>query len=210
MKQIDITEIEAYEKQYRTNFVNSLWGFKSVNLVGTQNNAGQTNLAIFSQVFHLGANPALVGLIVRPPETERHTYENIKETGWFTLNHIHPGIVQKAHQTAARYDRNTSEFEAVGLTPVFSPTINAPFVGESKLRIGCRFAEEIEIKLNRTVMLIGEVKEVWVEEMAINRDGYIDIEQLQTITSSNLDSYHTTTRVARYSYAKPHKLPENI
>ena len=59
-------------------------------------------------------------------------------------------------------------------------------------------------------MLIGEVKEVWVEEMAINRDGYIDIEQLQTITSSNLDSYHTTTRVARYSYAKPHKLPENI
>jgi flavin reductase (DIM6/NTAB) family NADH-FMN oxidoreductase RutF len=210
MKKIDINEIEAYDKQYRTNFVNSLWGFKSVSLVGTQNRTGHTNLAVFSQVFHLGANPALVGIIVRPPETERHTYENIKESGWFTLNHIHPDIVQQAHQTAARYDRSTSEFDAVKLTAVHSTMINAPYVAESRLRIGCRFADEIEIKLNRTVMIIGEVKEVWIDESAVKEDGYIDIEQLQTITSSNLDSYHTTTRIARFSYAKPHKFPEKI
>ncbi|MCA6362076.1 MAG: flavin reductase family protein [Bacteroidetes bacterium] len=210
MRKIDQQEIEAFEKQFRTNFVNSLWGFKSVNLVGTQNAAGQTNLAIFSQVFHLGANPALVGMIIRPPETERHTYENIKETGWFTLNHIHPEITQQAHQTAARYNRNTSEFDAVGLTPLHTPIINAPYVAESRLRIGCRFAEEVEIKLNRTVMIIGKVEEVWIDELAIKNDGYIDIEQLQTITSSNLDSYHTTTRIARYSYAKPNKQPEQI
>jgi flavin reductase (DIM6/NTAB) family NADH-FMN oxidoreductase RutF len=210
MKQYDISEIELFDKHFRTNFVNSLWGFKSVNLIGTQNKGGNHNLAIFSQVFHLGANPALVGLIVRPPESERHTYENIKETGCFSINHIHPGIAMAAHQTAARYERTLSEFDAVGLTPYLSHTLNAPYVAESRLRIGCDLVDELEIKQNGTVMIIGQVKEVWVGAEAVKSDGYIDIEELQTITSSNIDSYHTTTRIMRLSYAKPNKQAERI
>ncbi|MCU0431925.1 MAG: flavin reductase family protein [Bacteroidia bacterium] len=205
MTRIDKATIEGYEKLYRTNFVNSLWGFKSVSLIGTQDQNSHTNLAIFSQIVHLGANPALVGLIVRPPETERHSYENMKSTGWFTLNHIHPGIVDKAHQTAARYGRDVSEFDAVGLTPFYSEKVKAPYVKESRLQIGCRFDGEQIIPQNNTLLVIGRVEEVWLNEDAIMNDGYIDIEELETVTSSNLDCYHSTTRLARYAYAKPDK-----
>ncbi|MFN8712637.1 MAG: flavin reductase family protein [Bacteroidota bacterium] len=205
MKQFSRGTIEAFDQRFRTSFVNSLWGFKSVCLVGTQSAEGNTNLAVFSQVFHLGASPALVGMIVRPPEADRHTYENLKETGWFTLNHINPDIVEKAHQTAARYPREQSEFDAVGLTPIWTDGIIAPYVTESHLRIGCRFDGETEIKQNGTVLIIGKVEEVWLDESALQTDGYIDLEQLQTVTSSNLDSYHTTTRIARYAYAKPNE-----
>ena len=54
---------------------------------------GQTNLAIFSQIFHIGANPPLVGILVRPDSVDRHTLRNIRETSWFTINHIQESFV---------------------------------------------------------------------------------------------------------------------
>ena len=41
--------IQAMEKQQRVHFINSLLGFKSVAMVGTSDQLGQTNLAIFSR-----------------------------------------------------------------------------------------------------------------------------------------------------------------
>lgn len=86
------TDIQAFETRYRAAFVNSLGGFKSVCLVGTKNSQGKTNLAIFSSIVHIGANPPYIGFVVRPDSVERHTYENILETKFYTLNHLHPGI----------------------------------------------------------------------------------------------------------------------
>ena len=77
-----------FEKLYRTNLTNSLSGFKSANLIGTISKEGKTNLAIFNSVIHVGANPPLMGLLMRPVSDERHTYTNIKETNHFTINHI--------------------------------------------------------------------------------------------------------------------------
>ena len=45
------------EDRKRIALINSLSGFKSLNLIGTINNQGQTNLAIFNSVVHIGANP---------------------------------------------------------------------------------------------------------------------------------------------------------
>lgn len=36
-------------------------------------------------------------------------------------------------------------------------------------------------------------------------DGYVDIESLDLVTISGLDSYHSTQRLHRLSYAKPIK-----
>jgi len=77
LRHIDRDAIATMEKGYRTNFINSLSGFKSLNMVGTINPEGKTNLAVFSQVFHLGANPALMGMIVRPDSVPRHTLTNM-------------------------------------------------------------------------------------------------------------------------------------
>lgn len=66
IKSYDHFDFPAMEKRFRGSFFNSLTGFKSVNLVGTLNKNGDTNLSVMSQIVHLGANPALMGLIVRP------------------------------------------------------------------------------------------------------------------------------------------------
>ncbi|MBA3980721.1 MAG: flavin oxidoreductase [Alcanivorax sp.] len=196
-------DLTSMPPRYRTSFVNALSGFKSANLVGTRHPDGQENLALFSSAVHLGADPALLGLISRPPVSERHTLENILATGVFTLNQVHPGITEAAHQTSARYPRDISEFQACGLTPWYSGTLDAPYVQESRLRIGLRLRDTLPIPLNDTVLIIGEVIEVLTEPDAVGDDGHIHIHHLDTVTVSGLDSYHRTLPLARYPYAKP-------
>ena len=199
--------ILGFEKLYRTNIFNSLSGFKSANLIGTISKEGKTNLAIFGSVIHVGANPPLMGFLMRPVSVERHTYTNIKETNHFTINHINGEIFKQAHQTSARYEKNISEFDACSLTPEYSEISKAPYVKESKIKIGLKFSEEHEIKSNGTIFIVGEIIEVIVPDEVIANEGYVDIEKAGTIAISGLDSYHDTKRIVRLSYAKPGSEP---
>ncbi len=203
-------DILKFEKFYRVNFINSLAGFKSANLIGTISKDEKTNLAIFSSIIHVGANPPAIGFLMRPISVERHTYVNIKETKYFTINHINSDILKKAHQTSARYPKDVSEFDACGFTPEYSDSIKAPYVKESLIKIGCRYVEEHEIKFNGTIFIVGEILEVILPDSIIGEDGFVDIEKVNTITISGLDTYHETKRIARLSYAKPDIEPKEL
>lgn len=204
-RHISSNAIMAMEKQERVHFINSLGGFKSVALVGTIDNKGKTNLAVFSSLIHIGANPALIALIFRPSPPERNTLSNIIETGFYTLNHINEKIYQQAHQTSARYEKEVSEFDETGLTPEYKNNFRAPFVKESLVQIGMAFREKIDITINNTIMVIGEIVEVYFPENCLCKDGFIDLEKANSITCSGLDSYHKTIQLDRLSYAKPYK-----
>jgi flavin reductase (DIM6/NTAB) family NADH-FMN oxidoreductase RutF len=204
-KHISHEAIMAMEKQERVHFANSLSGFKSVCLVGTQNKIGQTNLAIIDSLIHIGSNPPLFGMIFRPGVVERHTLENILGMGFYSINHINENIYKQAHQTSARYDREVSEFEVTGLQSEYKNEFFAPFVQESHVQLAMEFKEKVELTINNTVLIIGEVKDVYFPENCLLGDGFLDIEKAQTITCSGLDSYHKTIRLDRLSYAKPDK-----
>lgn len=195
------SEILSLDKGFRTNLINSLSGFKSANLIGTRDEKGINNLAIFSSVVHIGANPPLMGFISRPHSVPRHTLENIIATEAFTINHIAEAFIEQAHQTAARYD--ISEFDATGLTPENIKNFNAPFVKEAKIKIGLSLADIIDIKINRTKMIVGKIEYLLLSEALIAKDGSIDIGAAQTVAISGLDTYHKTKQLAKFSYAKP-------
>jgi len=197
--------LNAMEKQFRVHLINSLGGFKSVSLVGTADENGNSNLAIFSSFFHVGANPPLVGLIFRPSPPERDTLRNMIETGFYTINHINEKIYEQAHQTSARYEKGISEFEITGLTTEYKNDFFAPFVAESKVQLGIEFKEKLEISINNTTLIIGEIVQIYVPENCMYDDGFIDLEKANTITCSGLDSYHKTIQLDRLSYAKPDK-----
>lgn len=198
--------IEKLEKQERVHFINSLGGFKSVALVGTADNHKNTNLAIFSSFFHIGANPPLIGMVFRPSPPERDTLRNIIETGFYTINHINENIYKQAHQTSARYDNEISEFDATGLKTEYKNDFFAPFVAESSIQLGIQFREKIDITINNTILIIGEIIQVYIPKDCHVEDGFIDLEKANTITCSGLDSYHKTVQLDRLSYAKPDKI----
>jgi flavin reductase (DIM6/NTAB) family NADH-FMN oxidoreductase RutF len=203
VKHFSSEAIAAMEKQTRVHLINSLGGFKSVALVGTSDPEGNNNLAIFSSIFHIGANPPLMGLIFRPTPPERNTFNNIMETGYYTFNHITEAIFKQAHQTSARYDKEVSEFEKTGLQPEFKEGFHAPYVAQSTIQLGLSLREKVDIAINNTTLLIGEIIHLYVPENCLCEDGFIDLEKANTITCSGLDSYHKTVQLDRLSYAKP-------
>jgi len=198
-------DLKALEKNKRAHLINSLGGFKSVSLVGTTDKSGNRNVAVFSSLFHVGANPPLIGLIFRPSPPERNTYSNIIETGFYTINHINEAIYNQAHQTSARYDKGVSEFEITGLKSEYKDDFLAPYVAESIIQLGIQFKEKIDITINNTTLIIGEIVQIYIPKDCLATDGFIDIEKANTITCSGLDSYHKTVQLDRLSYAKPNQ-----
>jgi flavin reductase (DIM6/NTAB) family NADH-FMN oxidoreductase RutF len=191
-------------QRYRANFINSLSGFKSANLVGTVSKDQQTNLCIISSAFHIGADPALMGFINRPHSVDRHTLENLIDTGYYTINHVNTGIIDQSHQTSARYNRDESEFTETGLTPLWYEDFIAPFVGESFVRIGVEYKEHHTL-MNNTVMVLGEIVMVDTPEDSVQEDGVVDMTITNTVAVSGLDSYHAPKKIKRLGYAKPHQ-----
>ena len=202
MKTLRSHDLEAMDPRVRVQFATSLPGVKPVCLVGTRNAAGIGNLAPFSSVVHLGSNPAWLGMVTRPDVVERHTLANILESGCWTLNHLHPGIVEAAHQCSARYPADVSEFDATGLTEHREPDFAAPFVAESRFRIGLELAALIDIPSNGTKLIIGRVMIVQVEESRLHADGSIHLEGLDVVASTALDTYFGITPLVRLPYAK--------
>ena len=210
MKTFTRQHINDLEQRYRARLINCLSGFKSANLLGTQDSDGNLNLAIVSSVVHLGANPPLVGLIMRPNTVVRHSFENMVETGVFTINQVSSEFWQAAHQTSARYPKSQSEFDAVGLTPEYIDDFGAPYVAESQLKYGVSLREIKHIDANNTEFVIAEIAQIHVYKTAISEDGYLDVESLGTVAVSGLDSYHVTQRLSRLSYAKPDQPADHL
>jgi len=200
---ISLADIEGFQKQDRTNLINGLSGYKSAHLIGTKSKGGLSNLAIFSSIVHIGANPPLMGFVHRPASVERHTYENIKETGEFTINHVPIELYKEAHQTSARYPRNESEFDACGFTEYYGDILKAPYVAESPIKIGLTLEEEILVKSNNTIILIGKIQEIYLSPLFITETGAMDLGKARTIIVHGIETYYKAEKIGSLPYAKP-------
>ena len=203
----DEHQIEKLEKIYRVNLMNSCSGYKSANLIGTISNNGQYNLAVFSSIVHLGSNPPLLGFFLRPTEVvPRHTYLNIKEKEFYTINSIDKLNFEKAHHTSAKYPRDISEFDITGIKPIIISDFPAPFVNSSSIKIGMKFVEEIKIKHNRSRLIVGKIVSLDVKDEMLNNDGFIDLYKSQIATISGCDGYSFPVKNERKGYQKPRKV----
>lgn len=200
-----ITKAQLAELDYvpRANLVNSITGYKSANLIATADLQGRTNVAVFSSVTHFGSNPPIVGHVTRPTSVARHTYDNIKATGFYTINHIHQGIIADAHHTSAKYPEGISEFDQTELTAVYQGDFAAPYVKEAVIQLGMKFLQEIPIQLNGTILMLGEIQEIRLPENLIADDGMVDLNAAQTVAITGLDGYHLPTLLERFAYARP-------
>ena len=200
------TDIDQMDKIFRLNLINSCTGFKSANLLGTKSLNGVSNVAVFSSITHLGSNPPLIGFILRPTTVPRDTYRNIKDTGVFTVNHIYSDIIEDAHHTSAKYPDEVSEFTKTGLEEEFLGDFPAPFVKGAKIRLGCKFLNEYLIKENDTLLLVNAIEHVFVADQNIQQeDGWLKLENANTVAINGLDGYATTSLLDRYAYARPKK-----
>jgi flavin reductase (DIM6/NTAB) family NADH-FMN oxidoreductase RutF len=208
MKHFKIEDINALDQVSKANFINSISGYKPANLIGTIDNTGNTNLAIFSSVVHLGANPPLLGFVLRPAQdVPRNTYNNIISTGQFTINHVHESFAEQAHYTSAKFDEAVSEFDICNFTPEYIHDFKAPFVKESYIKIGLTLEDEMPIKQNNCIFIIGKIAHILVPENSIIKNGSVDLNSVADVAISGLDTYHKVAKIASFPYARVANTP---
>lgn len=199
--------IEELDRIFRLHLINSVTGYKSANLIGTKSSAGITNLAIFSSVTHLGSAPPVVGFVMRPTTVPRDTLANIRDLGYYTINHVAGHFTDKAHYTSAKLQG--SEFKHSALSEEYLERFPAPFVREAPIKMGMQLLEEIPIKSNSTLLVVGQIKHLFVPDHCLNINGKVDLNRAQTVCISGLNEYHLPQQTASYPYARPGCFPEN-
>ena len=200
-----IADLPSLDRFTRANFINTLSGFKSLSLIGTVNAEGVSNLAVFSNIVHLGADPALIGFVNRPLAAAPHTLSNIQDTGFYTVNLVTESMYKQAHQTSAKYPDGVSEFEMTGLTPEFKEGCIAPFVAESPVQYVLKLEQVIPIELNNTFFVIGSLQSMYFPEELMEEDGFLDLAKAGIITSLGTSGYYKTEKIDNLPYAKVNK-----
>lgn len=203
MKKISLSEIIKMDKVPRLNLINSATGYKSANLIGTCSIDGKENVAIFSSVTHLGSEPPLVGFILRPTTVPRDTYKNIKETDFFTINHITEEMIADAHHTSANYEQGVSEFEETNLTSEYLDDYKCPFVKGSPVRLLCKYVNEYYLKENDCIHIIASIEAIYAEEELIQKDNWLQLDKGNIVAINGLDGYALPKLIDRFEYARP-------
>lgn len=201
-------DIDGLNKIFRINLINSCTGYKSANLLGSISSDGNTNVAVFSSVTHLGSNPPTLGFILRPTTVPRNTFKNIKETGVFTINHIFEDILEDAHHTSAKYPEDVSEFDMTNLETEYKDNCIAPFVKGSPVQMKMRYVEEHLIKTNDVIHVIAEIEELFVNDEILQKDGFIDLAKGKVAAINGLDAYGIAKENTRFSYQRPKKVAQ--
>jgi flavin reductase (DIM6/NTAB) family NADH-FMN oxidoreductase RutF len=202
-------DILETSKIKRLNIINSITGIKPGNLIGTKGKDGNTNLAVFSSIVHLGSKPPLLGFILRPTgDVPRHTYQNILDTGIYTINSIPNDKTKNAHYTSSKFEFGESEFEGCHFEEEYIDGFDAPFVKESGIKIGLSVVQTIDIELNGTKLVIGKVEHLIIDDALVSDEGYINLEKANAAGIGGLNSYYELKHIADYPYARLSELPE--
>ena len=202
MKKISKNTISQMGKIERLNLINSCTGYKSANLIATKSVDGKSNVAIFSSVTHLGSEPALIGFIMRPTTVPRDTYKNMRETGYFTINHITVDMIADAHHTSANYELGVSEFDKTNLEEEYKNDIAIPFVKGSPVQLHCKYLNEYFIEENNTIHVIASIENLFFDENLLHEDGWLQIDKGNVVAVNGLDGYCLPKLVDRFQYAR--------
>lgn len=201
-------DIDKLNKIFRINLINSCSGFKSANLLGTISENGKTNVAVFSSVTHLGSNPPTLGFILRPTTVPRNTHKNLKDLGYFTINHIWEDVFEDAHHTSAKYPDEVSEFDMTELEPEFKGKFKAPFVKNAPVQMAMKFIEEIYVPSNNVMLVVAQIQELYVKDELLQEDGLINLSKGNVVTINGLDTYAVPKFKKQLSYQRPKSIQQ--
>ncbi|HOW58621.1 MAG TPA: flavin reductase family protein [Candidatus Omnitrophota bacterium] len=120
------------------------------------------------------SEPPCVTVSVREP---RKTYENILLKKAFTINIPSEKYIKEADYFGIISGKAEDKFKTTGLTPVKSDVVDAPYIKEFPFVIECVLKESHKLGIH--TQFIGEIKDVKVDEEALNPKGFPDIEKMK-------------------------------
>jgi len=167
--------------------------------------AGVRNLAPFSYSGAVGHDPPAIMLSVCRKGSggpTKDTYDNIMETGEFTLSMMSEWFIEAANYTCLPAPPEVDELSLAGLTPEPSLVVKPPRVAEAAVQMECKLIHTYDLKnakgeVNTTVM-IGEVVMWHVHEELLDSTGNnpkVNFEKYRPISRLGGNWYGSTDRI---------------
>lgn len=157
-----------------------------VFVVGTYDKEGRPNAMTAAWGGICCTRPPCVSVALRKAT---YSYGNILERKAFTIN-----IPSEAHARVADYfgiasGKEMDKLEAVGLNPVKSDLVDAPYIQEFLLVVECSLLQVVEIGLH--TLFIGEVLDVKADASVLDESGKPDIAKIKPILyAPEIRTYH--------------------
>lgn len=146
-----------------------------VMVVGSYNENGQANVMTAAWGGIACSRPPCISISLRSA-TASHGY--IVSRKAFTISLPSRAYASQADYIGLVSGRNHNKYEELGLTPVASTLVDAPYVSEFPLVLECRLVATHELGLH--TQFVGEVMDVKVDEKLVT-NGKVNIEELDPI-----------------------------
>jgi len=165
--------------------------------VSSISNDGVTNLAPYSFFNAVGANPPTLMFcpVNRRDGSFKDSLANVIDNGEFVVNVVSHDLGDAMVQTSADFDKEISEFAAVGIESVPSVCVGPPRVAKSLAQFECRRNRVIHLGEGPAGanIVIGDIVKIHVSDSVIKEPGKIDPEQLDAIGRMGGASYCRTS-----------------
>ena len=144
-----------------------------VFLVGTYDAGGRPNIMTAAWAGICCSRPPCVAVSLRKA-TYSHGSIGLRQA--FTVSVPSASMVYEADYAGIYSGRDEDKFEALGLTPVRSELVDAPYVDQCSLVLECKLEHTHELGLH--TQFVGQILDVKAEEGVLNERGRPDISKV--------------------------------
>ncbi|KUG29946.1 flavoredoxin [hydrocarbon metagenome] len=146
-------------------------------LVGTYDAAGAPNIMTIAWGGICCSKPPCLAVSLR---AATYSHAAIMARRAFTVS-IPPVPLAAATDYAGMVSgKNTDKFAALGLTPVRSELVDAPYVAECPLVVECAVVHVFELGLH--TQFVGEIKDVKADAAILDEKGHVDPQKAKFFT----------------------------
>lgn len=196
---------------------------RPIAFASTVDKDGNRNLSPFSYFNVFSTNPPIA--IFSPAKsgrtnTQKNTYENVKETMEVVINIVNYKIVQQMSLSSTAYEKGVDEFVKSGLTPIESELVKPARVKESPIQMECKVREVVELgdEGGSGNLIICEILQMHIDDDVLDADGGIDQRKIDLVGRMGGDYYVRANGEALFTVPKPlstlgigvDQIPENI
>ena len=180
---------------------------RPIALASTIDENGKPNLSPFSFFNVFSANPPI--LVFSPARrvsdnTEKHTFENVKQTKEVVINVVNYEIVQQTSLSSTEYERGVNEFEKAGFSMLESELVKPFRVAESPIQFECKVNEIIELGKEGGAgnLIICEVVRLHINESVLDENKMIDQVKLDLVARAG-GSFYSRAKNTFFEIPKP-------
>ena len=160
-----------------------------VSCKGTQEGFDADNLITIAWAGVVNSDPPMISVSVRP---ERHSYNQIIQSGEFIVNLIDKPLCKAADFCGVKSGRDIDKFEALSLGKRYVEGFSCAAIASAPAFVCCKV--EKQIPLGTHDMFIGRVMQVYIREDLFNEDGSLHMDRADLVAYAHGHYYPLKSR----------------